>query len=311
MSQIARYYKKLSALEQEVENYEAAFDYMLAHIATQSGITSRFSEDRLHALHIKNRVEQLHREAQLERLRNIELAEINKRLEDLNIEINNLLGIAANNLKNPLASIKLSADFLLRHADALSTENIKEFASDLLKTSAYMFQVITNLLKINALESGKVNSEISPTDAVSLTRFVLESFREQIENKNIAVNLYSDDIPKVLVDERHLRDVLENLISNAVKFSYFNQRIDVAFRAFDNSFVRITIRDFGPGISEEDMPKLFKKFQKLSSRPTGGEDSSGLGLSIAEKLVKLMNGRVWFEPAEGKGAAFIVELPCE
>ncbi|MFY7998474.1 MAG: sensor histidine kinase [Candidatus Kapaibacteriota bacterium] len=76
-----------------------------------------------------------------------------------------------------------------------------------------------------------------------------------------------------------------------------------------NAFLRIEVRDEGPGLSPDDMTKLFGKFARLSARPTGGEHSTGLGLSIVKKMVEAMNGKVWCESEQGKGATFIVELP--
>jgi signal transduction histidine kinase len=103
--------------------------------------------------------------------------------------------------------------------------------------------------------------------------------------------------------------VLDNLISNAVKYSPLGKRILVRVVNTDRA-VRIEIQDEGPGLSEDDKSKLFGKFARLSARPTGGEYSTGLGLSIVKKMVEAMNGKVWCESELGKGATFIVELPC-
>jgi signal transduction histidine kinase len=102
--------------------------------------------------------------------------------------------------------------------------------------------------------------------------------------------------------------VLDNIISNAVKYSPHRKNIFIRLKSSSEA-VRIEIQDEGPGISPDDMQKLFGKFARLSARPTGGEHSTGLGLSIVKKMVEAMNGRVWCESELGKGATFIVELP--
>jgi signal transduction histidine kinase len=102
--------------------------------------------------------------------------------------------------------------------------------------------------------------------------------------------------------------VLENLLSNAVKYLPSGKSIDAVLRQQHNT-IRIEIREEGEGISADDMTKLFGKFARLTARPTGGEHSTGLGLSIVKKMVEAMNGRVWCESEVGRGATFIVELP--
>ncbi len=310
-SRVAQYYKSLSEIEKKIGNFKTALDYLHKYVETDAEISTRSSEDRLNALQVRHRVDQLRSEAQIERLRNIDLAEANTRLEELNTEKNTILGIAAHDLKNPLASIKLAADFLLRHADALSPDDIGEFADDLLRSSSYMFAIISNLLDINALESGKIKVDLTECDISGIVRFVTEGYHNRADEKFITLNLHiAENIPNALTDEHRLREVLENLISNAIKFSPNGLAIDISAESLpQNNNLRITVRDHGPGISKNDMAKLFGKFQKLSARPTGGEDSTGLGLSIVKKLIELMKGNVWCESVEGEGAAFIVEIP--
>jgi signal transduction histidine kinase len=111
-----------------------------------------------------------------------------------------------------------------------------------------------------------------------------------------------------LADEQMLNQILDNIFSNALKYSPHGKSIFVRVESRE-TVVRVEIQDEGEGISPEDMTKLFGKFARLSARPTGGEHSTGLGLSIVKKMVEAMNGKVWCESEVGKGATFIVELP--
>ena len=113
-----------------------------------------------------------------------------------------------------------------------------------------------------------------------------------------------------LVDPSVMVQVLENLVSNAIKYSPSGKNIRVRLSK-DPSHVRCEVRDEGPGLSAEDQKKLFGKFARLSAKPTGGEHSTGLGLSIVKKMVEAMNGKVWCESELGKGATFVVQLPLE
>jgi signal transduction histidine kinase len=120
------------------------------------------------------------------------------------------------------------------------------------------------------------------------------------------------EIAVVLVDEQAFGQVMENLVSNAIKYSPPGKNIFISvylFPATSHTHLRIAVRDEGPGISESDQKKLFGKFARLTAQPTGGEDSTGLGLAIVKKMVEAMNGRVWCESEVGNGATFVLELP--
>jgi signal transduction histidine kinase len=114
----------------------------------------------------------------------------------------------------------------------------------------------------------------------------------------------------VFADRQAVVQILDNLISNAVKYSPYGKQVFLRVLS-TTQLVRVEVQDEGEGISEEDMTKLFGKFTRLSARPTGGEHSTGLGLSIVKKMVEAMRGRVWCESVSGQGATFIVELPTE
>ncbi|MBA4144862.1 MAG: histidine kinase, partial [Cytophaga sp.] len=104
-----------------------------------------------------------------------------------------------------------------------------------------------------------------------------------------------------------LIQIMENLISNAIKFSEKGKKIEVSIKSANNK-IQISVRDQGQGLTPEDLQNLFKKFQRLSARPTDGENSLGLGLSIVKKYVDLMDGKIWCESQPNKGAEFIIEF---
>jgi signal transduction histidine kinase len=113
---------------------------------------------------------------------------------------------------------------------------------------------------------------------------------------------------RVRGDTERLREAVDNLVSNAVKYSPLGGRIDVtAMREGNEATVRVA--DQGPGLSPEDIDRVFGRFQRLSAKPTGGESSTGLGLSIAKRIIELHNGRIFVESREERGAAFVIALP--
>jgi signal transduction histidine kinase len=137
---------------------------------------------------------------------------------------------------------------------------------------------------------------------------LLKEFTPKAEAKNISIDFKPESEPKISVDEVWFYQIIDNLLLNAVKYSPQGTTVQVRiYEDAGNAF--ISVHDQGPGISDEDRTKLFHRFAKLSARPTGGENSTGLGLSTVKKLVEKMNGSVWCESGTEVGAVFILQFP--
>jgi signal transduction histidine kinase len=137
---------------------------------------------------------------------------------------------------------------------------------------------------------------------------VIETQRPHATAKQQTIHLQTEPTPATaILDPGVILQILENLVSNAVKYSPPGKEIFVRLKKLPNG-VRVEVQDQGPGLSSEDQKKLFGKFARLSAKPTGGEHSTGLGLSIVKKMVEAMNGKVWCESEFGQGATFIVEF---
>lgn len=226
---------------------------------------------------------------------------------ELNKEKNEFLGIAAHDLKNPLAAIKGFGSIILDDPEMDRTE-IDEFAESIVSSSERMFSIITSLLDINKIEEGKI---VVRYDTVYLTKTVREIVlvnRENAKRKNIKIEFESDDENISLENDRDLiSQIVDNLLSNAVKFSESGKNVQVRVNKTSNS-VYVSVKDQGPGLSEKDKKNLFGKFAKLSAQPTGGENSTGLGLSIVKKLTELIDADIKVNSEQGKGAEFIVSF---
>jgi signal transduction histidine kinase len=154
------------------------------------------------------------------------------------------------------------------------------------------------------IEQKKINMNCERTDLSMVVNEVYKNMQEYARLKNINVRLEN---PKKygFVDKNYLTQVFENLLSNAIKFSPRNKDVWIRVKE-NNGEIRVNFMDEGPGIAKEEMNRLFGKYEKLSPQPTGGERSTGLGLSIVKKYVDVMGGRVWCESEPGKGSNFIV-----
>jgi signal transduction histidine kinase len=172
-----------------------------------------------------------------------------------------------------------------------------------------MFSLIKNLLDVNAIESGKMSLSLDIYDMLPFLQIVVNNYLGPAADKEIALQFqFTEEEYKILVDENAIFQVLDNLVSNAVKYSPHGKKVYVRIIKAEHT-VRCEIQDEGPGLGKEEHSKLFGKFVRLSPRPTGDEHSTGLGLFIVKKLVEAMNGKVWCESELGKGATFIVEFP--
>ncbi len=249
-------------------------------------------------------------------LANTQLQEQNVRLHDLNQEKNEFLSIAAHDLKNPLNNIMMLTE-MLRQPNLIQEEDKKAEAFELvISATRRMMTLIENLLDINKIEQGKLSLNIVDIDIASKTRIVLDSYQTQAEKKGIRIECSTPREAHIRADSIALSQIMDNLLSNALKYSPLGGLVRVRVEkttshATNNSFAYIfSVQDEGQGLTEEDKTKLFGKFARLSAQPTGGEHSTGLGLSIVKRMVDAMQGRVWCESEAGKGATFFVELPA-
>lgn len=244
------------------------------------------------------------------------LAEKNRYLEvmstglsRLNHEKNDFMDIAAHDLKNPLTTIKGLADFL-RQTNDLPAESVKIILENIIKSAERMFAIVRNLLDVNAIESGNFRFTPSAVDMEECVRDLVRQYEYQASQKKVqlVVNVVSNTSISANFDS--ITQILDNLLSNALKYTHPSTAITISLRTTPENKVQCAMQDQGPGLSNDDKSKLFSKYAQLSAQPTGGEQSTGLGLFIVKKLTEAMNGKVWCESEAGKGATFIVEFPA-
>jgi signal transduction histidine kinase/ligand-binding sensor domain-containing protein len=232
-----------------------------------------------------------------------EIENVNAELLEINNEKNNLIGILAHDLRNPLTSSLSIASNLENNSSNLRPD-YKDSLSFLVDALNRMNNMIAKILDIRMIEQKKVNLNCERIDFEKVLQEVYSNFLTAAKNKKIKLNIESRSIYGI-ADRNYLIQVLENLLSNAVKFSPPNKKVWIRLEEQEDE-IRISFKDEGPGLTGEDIKKLFKPFQRLSAQPTAGEKSTGLGLSIVKKYVDIMDGRVWCESEPGKGATFIV-----
>ena len=233
----------------------------------------------------------------------------NTQLVHLNQEKNELMAIVVHDLKNPLSAIKGLVDVLQWSLETITKEELNEYLDMIQTSSQQMFGLIENLLDMNKLDSGDISVNLQPTNIWLIILRIIKRYQIAAHAKNIVFHTEATNEKAIaMVDENLFHQVLDNIISNAIKYSPFDKHIYCRLSVLEDK-IRCEVEDQGPGFSEQDLKKLFGKFSRLSAKPTGGEHSSGLGLFIVKKLVENMHGEVWCETEKNHGAKFIVEFP--
>lgn len=239
-----------------------------------------------------------HEQSLLVKVTNEELTKANKIKSEL-------LEIAAHDLKDPLQVVIGYTDLLQMKLkdDVFAIEKL----SKIYKSTDQMIRLITGLLEIASIESGKLVLNRTDVDLGRMAETVIKNNRPALEKKKQEMIYHVEKNCVFNGDEMLLQQVMENLINNAIKFSPLGKHIWISVTQQDG-FIIFKVRDEGPGLTRDDKRKVFGKFQRLSAKPTGKESSSGLGLALTKELVKLHGGTIRVQSEWGKGSEFIVEL---
>lgn len=219
-----------------------------------------------------------------------------------------ILNIAAHDLKNPLNSVMGFAKLISE--DCRENDPIKSMSDMIYNSAERMVELIKNLLESSLIEVGRISIQKIPVDVNQLVKIVIDVNRQQADKKK-QILVFESNVPdnyKILADKIRIEEALDNLISNAIKYSPFEKDIVIKLQK-ELDKITFQVIDKGPGIKEEEKSKLFNKFQRLSTKPTGGESSTGLGLYIVKQTIELHGGKVFCESNEGCGSKFLFELP--
>ncbi len=297
------YFRRYHELDREIVNAEAQ----------RAGNSLR--------LHFENETAQ--KEAEIQRLRNVELADMNTRLDAansqlvrsnaqltrINAEKSLFMRVLRHELLSPLKHVIFYAEELDHGFDRFSNTEMLEIIRSVQRESSNSHSMVETLLNINLIELGELLIELESVEICACARDKLTTWAGRAKAKRIKL-IPDIDSKNVYVSANriHLQQIIDNLLSNAVKFSQYDTSVRLKVRE-QPGVARLEVQDEGPGLTNEDKKRVFQTFAKLSARPTGGEKSHGIGLSFVRRITEAMNGRVWCESEAGKGAVFIVELP--
>jgi signal transduction histidine kinase len=233
------------------------------------------------------------------------LARQNHKLSDLNHEKDTLMSIVAHDLKSPLNRIRGLVEVI--RLDGALTDDQQKLLKMIESSTQSGLDLITDLLDVHEIEENP-NVQFASIDIEEFLTHRLDNFRSMAVAKGIDIKLLGSELKKIKSDREYLNRILDNLISNAIKFSPKGSVVQIA-SGIDSKGAWISVKDQGPGFQEFDKKLIYQKFKRLSARPTGGESSNGLGLAIVKTLVDRLQGEIVLNSAPGKGSEFVVYFP--
>jgi two-component sensor histidine kinase len=241
----------------------------------------------------------------------VEKGRLYQELIELNELKNRFLGMAAHDLRNPIAAVKgLSGIMLEGYLGDLADEQ-KEVLQKMDDACESMLALINDLLDVSAIESGKLTLDLEPVDLHEYLTEVYETNKILARSKSIEIKMeLPEELPRVRMDKNRISQVINNLITNAIKFSHSKTTITLGARK-ENDTVAIAVTDQGQGIPEEEISKVFSEFGRVSVQPTAGEKSTGLGLAIVKRMVEAHDGGISVTSEVGKGSTFEFTLPLK
>lgn len=249
---------------------------------------------------------------QATKVSNIALEQANKKLKQLDKLKDDFVSIASHELRTPMTAIRSYVWMALNKPDIPLSEKMKKYLDRTLISTERLINLVNDMLNVSRIESGRV--EISPVSfyVQDLVDDVLAEVGPKAAEKQVKVQSLQVRTPEVFADKDKAHQVLLNLIGNALKFTPANGVVTIGFFT-DGKVVEVAVKDSGVGISKEDLPRLFRKFERLDNSYVAAATSggTGLGLYISRSLVELMGGRIWASSeGMGRGATFSFSLPA-
>ena len=232
----------------------------------------------------------------------------NRELDELNHEKDTIMNIVAHDLKAPMN--RISGLIGIMEMEGNLNENQHNYIRLIKSSTRGGLDLIKDLLDVHSWEEDHSKLNPVPFPFHSFFREKVEAFKSVGASKNINVIGSNYVTGKIISEPGYIGRILDNLISNAIKFSNPETTVEVS-TDWKNGFLNISVRDSGPGFTEEDRKSVFQKFKKLSARPTAGESSNGLGLAIVKTLIDRLKGTIELHSTPGKGSQFLVSIPAE
>lgn len=241
--------------------------------------------------------------------KNAKLSDYAEKLASLNKLKSNFVATVSHEFRTPLTSIRAYCDTLIRNADNVDRDLMKQFLGVIDEESGRLMALIDDILDFSHMESGAVKFERAPCDLSSLAKMAIEELRKNFDSKHVSLQTRLPKEPVMLYGEEDmLRQLLINLLHNAAKFSSEGGSVRLVVKNETGS-VRILVEDEGTGVPDDQLTKIFEQFHQADSSDARMHGGSGLGLAICKNIADWHDGRIWVENIPNGGARFVVVLP--
>ena len=233
----------------------------------------------------------------------------NAQLSKLNAEKDKFFSIIAHDLRSPFQGFINMTELMAEDIREFSTDELSSFATEMHNSAKNLFKLLKNLLEWAQMQNGTLDFSQIECSLNEIITQAAETLNQRIAQKGIVIINEVPESQKVFADPNMISTILRNLLSNAVKFSRKNGKITLNSKTINDEMIEVSVHDTGMGISDNDVNRLFMLGEKVSSKGTEGEPSSGLGLLLCKEFVTKNGGEIWVESEEGKGSTFYFTVP--
>jgi signal transduction histidine kinase len=245
--------------------------------------------------------------------KNRRLAQAVERLQEADRIKSNFLATVSHELRTPLTSVIGYSEMLLEGIAGALNEEQREYVKTVMEKGDQLLQLITGILDISRMEAGQMKFERAPFDLMEVVSIALSTIAPHARGKKLHLTCtLPDDLPRLYGDRDKVRQVLLNLLGNAVKFTPEGGAIDIGGEIYvdaEKPMVKVSVKDSGIGVAREHHQRVFDPFYQVDNSSTREYGGTGLGLNIVRRFVEAHAGSVWVESEEGKGATFFFTLP--
>ncbi|HOD53336.1 MAG TPA: ATP-binding protein [Candidatus Cloacimonadota bacterium] len=310
-------YLTTSEIYAKKNDFQNAYHYHLEYSKLSKELFSEQMKEQIVNMQTRFDMEKKEKELEIYRLKNIELANAyheienqKKELEILNNSKNEFLGIVVHDLRNPISNVQSLCELTeyKMKQNQLDIVSIMKNIILIKKVSDRMNSMVSDLLNISAIETGKIVLHFKEENFLAVIEEKEFFYQKLAEKKNINLIIKKESSNcMVRIDKERIQEVLDNLISNAVKFTNSGGEVQIDFEQNDKYLIT-NIRDNGQGLDEKELKELFKTYRKFSARPTAGESSTGFGLLIIKKVIDLHETQIWVTSHKDQGSTFSFSL---
>ena len=234
-------------------------------------------------------------------------------LKKIDIMKTEFVSVASHQLRTPLTAIKLFTGMLMNGEVGKLNPHQAEYLDNIYESTERMVRLVNDLLNVTRIESGRLRVAPEPTILKDFVNAVINEAKPLADNKNVKINfIFDNDLTKIPLDQNLMRQVVYNLLVNAIRYSKANGgKIVIEVKRSSKDLFLVKVKDNGIGIPKETQKRIFEKFFRADNAIKLVTEGTGLGLYVSKMIVESSGGKIWFESKKNKGSCFFIEIPVK